>query len=42
MYPPLNAPTLDSRLQSIRKTTVAFASLFKEIPFIKYNTDLSL
>lgn len=39
MYPPLNAPTLDSRLQSIRKTTVAFASLFKEIPFIKYNTD---
>lgn len=37
MYPPVNAPALDSRLQAIRKTTVAFASLFKDIPFIKYN-----
>ena len=26
-----------SRLQAIRKTTVAFASLFKDIPFIKYD-----
>lgn len=25
------------RLQSIRKTTIAFASLFKDIPLIKYN-----
>jgi hypothetical protein len=39
MYPPTNAPALDTRLQSIRKTTVAFASLFKNIPFIKYNED---
>ena len=37
MYPPLNAPPLDNRLQAIRKTTVAFASLFKDIPFIKYD-----
>ena len=37
MYPPTNAPALDSRLQAIRKTTVAFASLFKDIPFIKYD-----
>lgn len=31
-----NTP-LNSRLQAIRKTTVAFASLFKDIPFIKYD-----
>jgi hypothetical protein len=37
MYPPSTAPTLNSRLQAIRKTTVAFASLFKDIPFIKYD-----
>ena len=37
MYPPINAPALDTRLQAIRKTTVAFASLFKDIPFIKYD-----
>ncbi len=37
MYPPTNAPALNSRLQAIRKTTVAFASLFKDIPFIKYD-----
>jgi hypothetical protein len=37
MYPPINAPALHSRLQAIRKTTVAFASLFKDIPFIKYD-----
>lgn len=37
MYPPENSPALDSRLQAIRKTTVAFASLFKDIPFIKYD-----
>lgn len=37
MYPPANAPELNSRLQAIRKTTVAFASLFKDIPFIKYD-----
>lgn len=37
MYPPVNAPKLNSRLQAIRKTTVAFASLFKDIPFIKYD-----
>jgi T4-like virus Myoviridae tail sheath stabiliser len=30
-------PELNSRLQAIRKTTVAFASLFKDIPFIIYN-----
>ena len=39
MYPPQNAPELDIRLQAIRKTTVAFASLFKNIPFIRYNQD---
>jgi hypothetical protein len=39
MYPPANAPALDNRLQAIRKTTVAFASLFKNIPFIKYQED---
>jgi hypothetical protein len=37
MYPPVNAPALDNRLQAIRKTTVAFASLFKDIPFFKYD-----
>lgn len=37
MYPPANAPALDTRLQSIRKTTIAFAGLFKNIPFIKYD-----
>jgi hypothetical protein len=37
MFPPINAPILEQRLQAIRKTTVAFASLFKEIPFIKYD-----
>lgn len=37
MYPPANAPELNSRLQAIRKTTIAFASLFKDIPFIKYD-----
>jgi hypothetical protein len=28
---------MNYRLQSIRKTTIAFASLFKDIPFIKYD-----
>lgn len=37
MYPATDAPPLDNRLQAIRKTTVAFASLFKDIPFIKYD-----
>jgi len=37
MFPPQNAPELNSRLQSIRKTVVAFASLFKDIPFIRYD-----
>lgn len=37
MYPPFNAPTLNSRLEAIRKTTVAFAALFKDIPFVKYD-----
>lgn len=36
-YPPSNAPTLNSRSQAIRKTTVAFSSLFKDIPFTKYD-----
>ncbi len=27
----------DNRAQAIRKTTVAFASLFKDIPFVKYD-----
>ena len=42
MYPPENAPTINPRLQTIRKTTVAFASLFKNIPFIRYNDDGSV
>jgi len=42
MYPPTNAPTLNARLQSIRKTTIAFASLFKNIPFIRYNENGSI
>ena len=37
MYPPSNATALDTRLEPIRKTTVAFANLFKDIPFIKYD-----
>ena len=37
MYPPSNAPALDTRLQSIRKTTLAFASLFTDIPFVTYD-----
>lgn len=37
MYPPNNATPLNDRLQAIRKTTIAFASLFKDIPFIKYD-----
>ena len=37
MYPPSNAPALDKRLEAIRKTTVAFANLFKDIPFSKYD-----
>ena len=42
MYPPTNAPVLNTRLQAIRKTTVAFASLFKNIPFIQHNNDGSI
>ena len=30
---------LDARLEGIRKTTVAFANLFKDIPFIKYDSN---
>ena len=37
MYPPVDAQPLTTRLQAIRKTTLAFASLFKDIPFIKYD-----
>lgn len=37
MYPPVGAPELNYRIQAIRKTTIAFASLFKDIPFIKYD-----
>ena len=37
MYPPSNAAALDTRLEAIRKTTVAFANLFKDIPFSKYD-----
>lgn len=36
-YPNQNTPELSSRNQSIRKTIAAFASLFKDIPFIKYD-----
>lgn len=31
------SPALDSRLQAIRRTTVAFSSLFKDITFIRYS-----
>ena len=37
MYPPVDAQPLTTRLQAIRKTTLAFASLYKDIPFIKYD-----
>lgn len=37
MFPPSNAPELNQRLEAIRKTTVAFANLFSDIPFSKYN-----
>jgi hypothetical protein len=39
MYPTTDSPPLNNRLQAIRKTTVAFASLFKDIPFIKYDNN---
>jgi hypothetical protein len=35
--PQVVVSALDNRLLSIRKTTVAFASLFKDIPFVKYD-----
>jgi hypothetical protein len=37
IFPANNALPLDNRAFAIRKTTVAFASLFKDIPLIKYN-----
>lgn len=36
------AVELDNRLHAIRKTVVAFASLFKDIPFIKYENGVEL
>jgi hypothetical protein len=37
IFPANNALPLDSRAFAIRKTTVTFASLFKDIPLIKYD-----
>lgn len=33
----LNVSSIDNREHAIRKTTILFASLFKDIPFIKYD-----
>lgn len=37
IFPASNSLPLDNRAFAIRKTTVAFASLFKDIPLVKYD-----